>query len=194
MLCQVTLTCETKSITRAKAILSCAKVCFMQKSQDGGWDTLKPVWCNLCCIKERRRREEKKEHFSFLYCFFCVPNLKAERWINITADQISKSNTPQTIDDFVVSLLLVSFPFPQRQSTFNDIFLLSRINIHIFILDTAGPKPCCCSSCIVTLAAYSLEKQDCLTLRAAIRSLCQGDGSWHFLESSTTHLRKGGLP
>lgn len=85
----------------------------------------------------KKKKEEKKERKNIFLAFvFCVPDLKAERWINITADQISKSNSCQTIDNFVISLLLMSFPFPQRQSSHNDVFLLSRINVHILVLDT----------------------------------------------------------
>lgn len=87
-------------------------------------------------MKEKKKEEKKERKNIFLAFVFCVPDLKAERWINITADQISKSNSCQTIDDFVISLLLMSFTFPQRQSSHNDVFLLSRINVHILVLDT----------------------------------------------------------
>lgn len=65
------------------------------------------------------KKKKKKDNLYFFYS--CFTDLKKEGWINSKVDQILNSDTCQTKD--VSTLLLVSFLFPQRQSTHNDILL-----------------------------------------------------------------------
>ena len=165
--------------------------CRNATTKAGSWvgSALKPVQCHLRFTKKKK----KTQHFYFFR--FLLPwfergepaehhswsNLKQwhlpnQRWLCefITIGFFCLSSVAEQSQWYIVTLR-------DKQISFTDLRYRRVLSLDV------------CRSRIVTLAQSSAEKQGCITLRVTSRSLCQGDGSSHFLESSTIHLRKRGL-
>lgn len=147
--------------------------------------TLNPAWYDLCFTKKKKKinalffhlllpwfeKGELDKHYS--WSNLKQRHLPNQRWLCefITIGFFSLSSEAEQSQWYIVT-------FRDKQLYFTDIRYRRVLSLDV------------CRSCMVCLAQCAVEKQGCIALRVTSRSLCQGDGSWHFLESSTIHLRK----